>query len=141
MQKIKNTSHILYLLFRSLCWFIPLTTTVLILFKFDWMCYIGAWSSLISAEQIRDPSHFSWLHRSILLTIEWMPMTITILICNKLARLFGLFEKGDLFEEELRVMPTKYELEDFFVEVDELSLSVERLQAHVNQLISRYEIH
>ncbi|WP_454781448.1 DUF2975 domain-containing protein [Legionella sp. WA2022007384] len=100
MQKIKNTSHILYLLFRSLCWFIPLTTSVLILFKFDWMCYIGAWSSLISAEQIRDPSHFSWLHRSILLVIEWMPMTITILICNKLARLFGLFEKGDLFEEE-----------------------------------------
>lgn len=47
----------------------------------------------------------------------------------------------EYLQEELRVMPTKYELEDFFVEVDELSLSVERLQAHVNQLISRYEIH
>ncbi|WP_131795660.1 DUF2975 domain-containing protein [Fluoribacter gormanii] len=100
MQKIKNTSHVLYLLFRGLCWLIPLTTTVLILFKFDWMCSIGAWSSLISTEQIHDPSHFSWLHRGILLAIEWIPMTITILICHKLAKLFGLFENGHLFEEE-----------------------------------------
>ncbi|RUR26983.1 ubiquinone biosynthesis accessory factor UbiJ [Legionella qingyii] len=46
---------------------------------------------------------------------------------------------SEYLQEELRVMPTKYELEDFFVAVDELSLSVERLQAHVNQLISRYE--
>ncbi|KTD01719.1 SCP2 sterol-binding domain-containing protein [Fluoribacter gormanii] len=48
---------------------------------------------------------------------------------------------SEYLQEELRVMPTKYELEDFFAEVDELSLSVERLQAHVNQLISRYEIN
>ncbi|KTD42712.1 ubiquinone biosynthesis accessory factor UbiJ [Legionella parisiensis] len=48
---------------------------------------------------------------------------------------------SEYLQEELRLFPTKYELEDFFVEVDELSLSVERLQAHINQLISRYEIH
>ncbi|MCW8409176.1 SCP2 sterol-binding domain-containing protein [Legionella sp. PATHC035] len=48
---------------------------------------------------------------------------------------------SEYVQEELRVIPTKYELEDFFAEVDELSLSVERLQAHVNQLISRYEIN
>ncbi len=48
---------------------------------------------------------------------------------------------SEYLQEELRVIPTKYELEDFFAEVDELSLSVERLQAHVNQLISRYEIN
>lgn len=100
MKKIKNTSHILYLLFRTLCWLIPLTTTFLILFEFDWMCYIGSWSSLISAEQIRDPSHFSWMHRVVVLAIEWMPLTITILICHKLGKLFWLFEKGNLFEEE-----------------------------------------
>ncbi|AWN72783.1 DUF2975 domain-containing protein [Legionella anisa] len=100
MKKIKNTSHILYLLFRILCWLIPLTTTLLILFEFDWMCYVGAWSSLISLEQIRDPSHFSWMHRFVVLVIEWMPLTITILICHKLAKLFRLFEKGDLFEKE-----------------------------------------
>lgn len=45
----------------------------------------------------------------------------------------------EYLQEELRVTPSKYELEDFFAEVDELSLSVARLQAHVNQLISRYE--
>ncbi|MCW8399035.1 SCP2 sterol-binding domain-containing protein [Legionella sp. PATHC038] len=48
---------------------------------------------------------------------------------------------SEYFQEELRVIPTQDELEDFFTEVDELSLSVERLQAHVNQLISRYEIN
>ncbi|WP_392538358.1 SCP2 domain-containing protein [Legionella sp. 227] len=48
---------------------------------------------------------------------------------------------SEYFQEELRVTPTQDELEDFFAEVDELSLSVERLQAHVNQLISRYEIN
>ncbi|AWN72785.1 SCP2 sterol-binding domain-containing protein [Legionella anisa] len=48
---------------------------------------------------------------------------------------------SEYLQEELRLFPTKYELEDFFVEVDELSLTVERLQAHINQLISRYEIH
>ncbi|KTC92140.1 ubiquinone biosynthesis accessory factor UbiJ [Legionella cincinnatiensis] len=47
----------------------------------------------------------------------------------------------EYLQEELRIVPSKYELEDFFAEIDELSLSVERLQAHVNQLISHYEIH
>lgn len=47
----------------------------------------------------------------------------------------------EYLQEELRVVPSKYELEDFFAEVDELSLAVERLQAHVNQLISHYEIN
>ncbi|KTD11665.1 SCP-2 sterol transfer family protein [Legionella gratiana] len=48
---------------------------------------------------------------------------------------------AEYLQEELRIVPSKYELEDFFAEIDELSLSVERLQAHVNQLISYYEIH
>ncbi|STY27927.1 Protein YigP [Legionella wadsworthii] len=48
---------------------------------------------------------------------------------------------SEYLNEELRVLPTKYELEDFFAEVDELSLSVERLQAHINQLLNHYEIH
>jgi ubiquinone biosynthesis protein UbiJ len=47
---------------------------------------------------------------------------------------------SEYLQEELRVIPSKNELEDFFAEVDELSLSTERLQAHVNHLISRYEI-
>lgn len=46
----------------------------------------------------------------------------------------------EYLQEELRVVPSKEELEDFFTDVDALSLNVERLQAHVNQLISRHEI-
>lgn len=47
---------------------------------------------------------------------------------------------SEYLQEELRVVPSKNELDDFFAEVDELSLSVERLQAHVNHLLSRHEI-
>ena len=47
----------------------------------------------------------------------------------------------EYLQEELAVLPSKNELDDFFTAVDELSLSVERLQAHVNHLISRHEIN
>lgn len=47
---------------------------------------------------------------------------------------------SEYLQEELRILPSHNELEDFYKEVDELSLSVERLQAHVNHLISRHEI-
>ncbi len=46
----------------------------------------------------------------------------------------------EYLQEELRATPSKNELNDFFADVDQLSLSVERLQAHVNQLISSHEI-
>lgn len=47
----------------------------------------------------------------------------------------------EYLQEELRVVPSKEELGDFFREVDELALSVERLQVHVNQLINHHEIN
>ena len=42
----------------------------------------------------------------------------------------------EYLQEELRVFPSRNELDDFFNDVDELSLNVERLQAHINQLMS-----
>ncbi|MBI2784970.1 MAG: SCP2 sterol-binding domain-containing protein [Legionella longbeachae] len=47
----------------------------------------------------------------------------------------------EYLQEELRITPSKNELEDFFADIDELSLTIERLQAHVNQLMSHYEIN
>lgn len=47
----------------------------------------------------------------------------------------------EYLQEELRVVPSKNELDDFFDDVDELTLSVERLQARVNQLMSQNEKH
>ncbi|CEG58967.1 hypothetical protein [Legionella fallonii] len=47
----------------------------------------------------------------------------------------------EYIQEELRVYPSRDELNDFFNEIDELSLSVGRLQAHVNQLMSSHEIN
>lgn len=45
----------------------------------------------------------------------------------------------EYLQEELRAVPTRNELDDFFNDIDELSLSVERLQAQINQLLSRHE--
>lgn len=43
-------------------------------------------------------------------------------------------------QEELRLFPTREEINDFFDDVDNLVLDVERLQAHINQLMACYEI-
>ncbi|WP_181445644.1 ubiquinone biosynthesis accessory factor UbiJ [Legionella pneumophila] len=42
----------------------------------------------------------------------------------------------EFLQEELRICPSRNELEDFFAEVDELVFSVDRLQAHINNLMS-----
>lgn len=41
----------------------------------------------------------------------------------------------EYLQEELRVFPPREEINDFFKDVDDLSLRVERLAAHVNQLL------
>lgn len=43
---------------------------------------------------------------------------------------------SDYLHEELRLMPSKNELDDFFKDIDDLSLDAERLTAHINQLLS-----
>ncbi|HAT1659759.1 TPA: SCP2 sterol-binding domain-containing protein [Legionella pneumophila] len=45
----------------------------------------------------------------------------------------------EFLQEELRIFPSRNELEDFFAEVDELVLSVDRLQAHINHFMSKDE--
>lgn len=47
----------------------------------------------------------------------------------------------EFLQEELRTFPSRDELNDFFNDVDELSLSVGRLQAHINQIMSSHEIN
>ena len=42
----------------------------------------------------------------------------------------------EYLQEELRIFPPREEVSDFFKDIDELSLSVERLAAHVHQLIA-----
>ena len=43
-------------------------------------------------------------------------------------------------QEEQRIFPPREEINDFFNDVDDLSLRVERLAAHINQLLARHEI-
>jgi ubiquinone biosynthesis protein UbiJ len=45
----------------------------------------------------------------------------------------------EYLQEELRIFPSRNELEDFYNDVDELSLDVERLQARINQLMNSHE--
>ncbi|BCA97070.1 hypothetical protein TUM19329_34310 [Legionella antarctica] len=45
----------------------------------------------------------------------------------------------EYLQEELRVFPSRNELDDFYNDIDELSLNVERLQVHLNQLLSDHE--
>ncbi len=42
--------------------------------------------------------------------------------------------------EEVHLFPTEEEVQDFFKDIDSLSLQTERLAAHVNQLLANHEI-
>ncbi len=48
---------------------------------------------------------------------------------------------SEYIQEEAGLVPPTEELNDFFQDVDELSLRTERLAAHVNQLLVKYEAH
>lgn len=103
MQKIKKTSYLLSLFFRTLCWLMPLTTACLIIFNIDFMLHIGAWSSMITDGQVKEilsTGPFSLAHRLGILIIELMSLSISVFICHKLSKLFHLYEQGYLFEEE-----------------------------------------
>ena len=103
MEKIKSTSHMLYLFFRALCWIIPLAMTYLIFFHIDTMMSWGDFSSIastISPGSIHDLSSFTFGHRLAVLAVQSLSFSITVLICHQLAKLFRLYEQGYLFEEE-----------------------------------------
>ncbi|AHE66646.1 DUF2975 domain-containing protein [Legionella oakridgensis] len=100
MQKIKSTSHLLFLFFRTLCWGIPLLMTYFILFNLQGMVNLGIWMHLALPDPIQNLEHFSLMHRLLILAIEAMPVSITVLICHQLANLFHLYEQGYLFEEK-----------------------------------------
>lgn len=60
----------------------------------------GPWSWFISTDLIQNINQFSLAHRLILLIVQALPLSITIIICHKLAKLFQLYEQSHLFEEE-----------------------------------------
>lgn len=41
----------------------------------------------------------------------------------------------EYFQEEIRLFPPREEMDDFFKDIDELSLAAERLAAHVNKIL------
>lgn len=99
MQKIKTTSRIISLFFYTLCWVPPFLVSYFILFHFNYMLSMGYWRDVVLTSEILG-DHFSFLHRFIILLIQFLPLSIGILIYNKLAKLFQLYEQGILFETE-----------------------------------------
>lgn len=47
----------------------------------------------------------------------------------------------EYLQEELRILPSRHELNDFYQDIDELSLAVARLQAKLNLLTRPHEIN
>ncbi|MGQ3892811.1 DUF2975 domain-containing protein [Legionella sp. CNM-4043-24] len=99
MQKIKTTSQLLCFFFRAVCLLLPLVTAYLIFFHLGDVLNAGFFDSIISSSQIQDVGHFSLWHRLIILAIQLLPLSITVLICHQLAGLFHLYGQGYLFEE------------------------------------------
>jgi hypothetical protein len=98
MHKIQKTSHFLYLFFKVLYWALPTLTIYLILFHLPTVLNLGGWSSIISEAQVQNSADFSLSHRFIILAIQFLPLSITLFIFNRLARLFHLYEQGILFD-------------------------------------------
>ena len=100
MNKIQSTSNMLFHFFRALCWLIPLTMTYLILFNLQGTINWGFWTSFVTTTEMPDASHFSLMHRLVILAVQLIPESITVLICYQLAKLFQLYTDGILFAEE-----------------------------------------
>lgn len=47
----------------------------------------------------------------------------------------------EYLQEEIRAFPPREEVEDFFNDIDDLSLHVERIEAHIHQLEVSHETH
>ena len=47
----------------------------------------------------------------------------------------------EYLQEERNVFPPREEINDFFNDIDDLSLRTERITAHINQLLSKYELN
>ncbi|WP_131782952.1 DUF2975 domain-containing protein [Legionella gresilensis] len=99
MNKIQLASRILSVFFKFCCWFIPSITIYLILFKLPKSLDISTFVLMMPIVHIDGSAQFSILHRLIILTIQFLPLSITIMICYKLAKLFRLYAEEKLFEQ------------------------------------------
>lgn len=97
MKKIKYASCLLSIFFQSLCWLAPLATGYLILFRLKDIMKWGFFA-LIPPVEINN-LQFSFTHCFVIFAIQCLPLSITILICQRLSKLFQLYGKGHLFEE------------------------------------------
>lgn len=96
MRKIKTASRILHVLFMSLCWLLPILMAFFTFFHIETMMHYGIFP-IVSSSKIHS-TDYSLIHKAIIFTIQLLPLSITICIYYRLARLFNLYEHGSLFE-------------------------------------------
>lgn len=97
MSKIQLTCRALKILFRLFSIVIVVATTYWILFHIQSYLAWSMNSSFLFTLPIQN-LNLSFPHRLIILAIEALPLTFTVLICLRLAKLFQAFEQGYLFE-------------------------------------------
>ena len=108
-NKIQITSRALSMAFMSMCWAVPLVTVYFVMFSdnnplvlssLDITASWGTYHTLSADTAVPNISAFSLPHRLLLLLVECIPLTITVLIFQKLSKLFVLYAKDSLFEWE-----------------------------------------
>lgn len=100
MKKIQLTSRLLSYFFKGLSWALPLVTGYFLLFDLEVITGQLGFLLLVPNVPIHNTLPFSMLHKGLLLAIQLIPLSMTLLICQALSKLFSLYERGDLFELE-----------------------------------------
>ncbi|MBS0359612.1 MAG: DUF2975 domain-containing protein [Proteobacteria bacterium] len=104
MNKIRIASHSLHILFKVLCWLLPIVLAYFTFFHLDSMIQNGMFNSMVPSSKIHS-THFSLIHRAIVSAIYVFSTSITIIVFYQLSKLFHLYERGLLFElETIRVI-------------------------------------
>ena len=100
MKKIQLASQILRVLFLALCLIMPLIYAYFILFHMEDMLNWGIWAAIIPPTLVHQ-THYSFLHRLVILSIELIPLSMSLMVFNNLAKLFSLYGKGILWVRSL----------------------------------------
>ena len=94
MNKIKKAGQIFSLFFWVSAWIYPLIIFYGIFFHLE---EVMTWAQM-GMNKIRPFGSLSLMHQIVIVGLACIPISLIVLICNKLSKLFSLYSKGILFE-------------------------------------------
>lgn len=77
---------------------VPAFFMLMAFFKLSVLFNIGFFRDVIDVSRVYNIDNFTVFHRLMISVIQMLPLLFVFLICNRLANLFALYEKGQLFE-------------------------------------------